>query len=390
MTMTTKKEIFEEHKEEYWKASKARKGEIISHIVGVTRMHEKSVVRRFGVLQKKDSTSSERRGRSLYYDKGVDAALRDVWEAANYPCGELLHPMIAEYVGILERDRHWHHGDVATGKLLAMGEHTTRRRVTGFVHVRGKSKGLSATKPSQLKQIIPIFKGPWKDLPPGSGQLDTVAHCGTTLLGDFSYTVSYIDAATYWIISRAQWNKGAEATKANLMVIKEHLPVTLTFVHPDTGSEFINWILKAWCDEMGIEMTRSEPGKKNDNMYVEERNGHVVRKYLGYTRFDNPDVVPVMNELYEVLGLYLNHFQTVRRTLKKERVGAKIKRTYEKVPKTPYQRMLEHPEVDDEVKEKLRAEHEKLNPLILKRKIDRLTNKIMKLQKSAATKPNED
>ena len=216
----------------------------------------------------------------------------------------------------------------------------------------------------------------------GHGQLDTVAHCGTTLLGDFVFSVNYTDAATYWVVLRAQWNKGSHATVVSMKEIQEKLPVPWLGAHPDTGSEFINWVGKGWFDAEHITLTRSEPGKKNDNMYVEERNGHVVRKYLGYTRFNCRDVVPLINEMYAALGLYLNHFQAVRRTLSKKRVGAQYVRTYEKLPKTPYGRMLEHTAVSEEVKERLRGEHETLNPLVLKRKIDTLTNKIMKVQKS--------
>ena len=119
-------------------------------------------------------------------------------------------------------------------------------------------------------------------------------------------------------------------------------------------------------------MSRSEPGKKNDNMYVEERNGHVVRKYLGYRRFDCPKTVPLMNDFYHVMDLYLNHFKAVRRQISKERVGSKYVRKYEKVAKTPYLRVLEHPAIDESVKEKLRSEHATLNPLLLKRDMDRL------------------
>lgn len=143
-------------------------------------------------------------------------------------------------------------------------------------------------------------------------------------------------------------------------------------MHPDTGSEFINWNVKSWCDTEGIEMTRSEPGKKNDNMYVEERNGHVVRKYLGYRRFDCPEVVPLMNDFWRVADLYQNHFKAVRRQTEKVRIGAKYVRKYEKVAKTPYQRMLDHPAVDEAIKEKLKAEHATLNPLVLKREMDRV------------------
>jgi hypothetical protein len=381
--MATKNNIFERYKDEYYGASKARKSEILDAVTEVTKIHRKAAIRKFRARQLRDPATQEGRGRRVYYTKDVDAALETVWSAAYEPCGELLHPMLVEYVVILKRDKMWKHGDEATGKLLTMKEHTVRRRVSGFAWGHRKNKGLSSTRPSLLKTIIPIFKGPWKDKPPGYGQIDTVAHCGSTLLGDFVYTVNYTDTATYWVIPRAQWNKGQEVTKESLETIKEKLPVPIHGLHPDTGSEFINWNLKHWCDAEKIDFTRSEPGKKNDNMYVEERNGHVVRKYMGYVRFDCPMVVPMMNELYGVLELYLNHFQAVRRTETKERVGAKYKRTYEKIPQTPYRRMLEHDAVSEAVKEILRSEHQKLNPLLLKQEIDRLIAKILTLQKVA-------
>lgn len=386
MNMAIKNNIFERYLSEYLGAGRARKSAILDHVVDVTQTHRKATIRKFGMLQLRDPAHIEQRGRIIYYTKDVDAALRTVWDAANEPCGELLHPMIPEYVAILKRDKQWHHDDIATEKLLQMRLHTVRRRVTGFEHIRTGRHGLSATKPSLLKTIIPIFKGPWKALPPGHGQLDTVAHCGNALLGDFAYTVNYTDAATYWIVPRAQWNKGQEATVTSMKTINERLPVTWLGAHPDTGSEFINWVAKRWCESEGIKLSRSEPGKKNDNMYVEERNGHVVRKYLGYARLDCPDVVPAMNELYDAFGLYLNHFQAVRRTLSKERIGAKYRRVYEKIAQTPYQRMLQNPIVPDGVKERLRKEHATLNPLQLKRRIDTLISRIMTIQRDYGNK----
>lgn len=389
MNMATKNDIFARYLKEYLKAPRARKSEILEHVVDVTRMHRKAAIRKFRMLQFRDWSWQEGRGRSVYYTKDVDAALETIWGAANEPCGELLHPMIHEYVFLLNRDKLWKHGNVATGKLLAMKEHTVRRRVFSFDRRRKKGRGFSGTRPSLLKSIIPIFSGPWKGLPPGYGQIDTVAHCGHSLTGDFLWSVNYTDAETYWVILRAQWNKGQETTQKNLALIKEMLPVPLLGIHPDTGSEFINWTLKEWCEKEKIKMTRSEPGKKNHNMYVEERNGHVVRKYLGYMRLDTPELVHAANTLYDVLALYLNHFQTVRRTLSKERVGAKYRRMYEKTPKTPYRRMMEHGAVTKETKEKLRAEHAKLNPLILKKQIDRLTTRILKLKNATAEPKSE-
>lgn len=383
MNMATKNNIFQERLTEWLKASgdKKKRGEIIRHICFTTKMHPKSVARRFKKEQLTPATNAKRRGRPVRYLPDTTAALKDVWEASNELCGELLHPMISEYISVLQRDSLWKHGDVATGTLRAMSMRTVRRRVETFLQVRGAGKGISATKPSALKHIIPIFKGPWKDKPPGNGQVDTVVHCGNSLLGDMAFTLTYVDAAVYWIVLRAQWNKGQEATVESLKKVKKMLPFLLLGLHPDTGSEFINWLAKQWCDTEGVELSRSEPGKKNDNMYVEERNGHVVRKYLGYLRLDCREVVPLMNQYYEVLGLFLNHFVPVRRTLTKERVGSKYKRTYEKVPMTAYQRVLAHPLTAEEIKDALRKEHEMLNPLLLKRQLDTIRGEIYQVQK---------
>ena len=234
--------------------------------------------------------------------------------------------------------------------------------------------------PSHLKSIIPVFFGDWSEKPPGHGQLDTVVHCGDSLLGDMAYTLNYTDVAPYWSIPREQWNKGQELTLENMKEVRSRLPWRWLEGHPNSGSEFINWLAKDWFDEAHILLSRSRPGKKNDNCYVEERNGHVIRKYLGYTRIDCKDVVVVMNELYDVLGPYLNHFVPSRRTKEKVRLGSKYKRTYEKA-QTAYQRALLHPAIREDVKTRLRKEHATLNPLLMKKEIDRLIAKIFAMQK---------
>jgi len=394
MTMETKRSIYKEHLAD-WLAAKGdreKRGEMIKSISRIAKIHPKSVGRSFHRVQMEQNDGTDKRGRSVYYTKDVDTALFDIWEAANRPCGELLHPMIHEYVKILRRDRMWKHGSEATEKLLEMSRITVCRRATGFREKHGISKGKTTTHASHIKHIIPIFKGPWDKLPPGEGQLDTVAHCGASVAGDYVFTVNYTDAATYWGVRRAQWNKGQEATLMSMKYIKKSLPFPWLMGHPDTGSEFINWVAKEWFEKEKIKLTRSEPGKKNDNMYVEERNGHVVRKYLGWQRLDCKKVVPIVNELYEVLDLYCNHFQAVRRTVEKVKVGSRYKRTFEKKAKTPYQRLIEHKDTSQKVKDAVRKEHESLNPLVLKRKIDVLLKRIYTMQKAydRGTEKNEN
>lgn len=381
MTMATKVEIFERYKKEYWGAEKSRKGEILDMVSDVTGIHRKAATRKFGRMQTRDPAHEDRRGRKVEYGPGVTSALKDVWEAGNRACGELLFPVIREYVSILTRDRMWSHDLETTEKLLRMSEGTVKRRVGLFLKARRTHHGMTSTSPSALKRIIPIFTGPWEGLPPGHGQVDTVVHRGSSLLGDMVYTVNYTDTATLAVLPRAQWNKGKEATLDNLKEIKKRLFFPLLGLHPDTGSEFVNWFAKDWCDREQIDFSRGRPGKKNDNMYVEERNGHVVRKTVGYIRLDRKEAVLALDEVYNILTPHLFHFVAVRRTDTKERVGSIYRRTYEKKPKTPYERTLAHPAVTEKVKEGLRHEHEKLNPLLMKKEIEKRVRNLYDVQK---------
>lgn len=379
MTMKTKTDIFSEYLGEYLKSDKKEKGKVLNHVCFVTKMRRKAAIRKFRTLQLRDPCKEERRGRSEYYGADVTVALQEIWQAGNEVCGELLFPLINEYIDILIRDRMWKHGDPATLKLRAMKLATVKRRVGNFLKARGRRSGVSATRPSHLKHIIPTFNGPWKELPPGNGQIDTVLH-NDTMLGDAVYTVNYTDSATCLCIPRAQWNKGREATLMSMKAIREKLPYPWLMAHPDTGSEFINYLVKDWFEENKIKFTRSRPGRKNDNMYVEERNGHVIRKMVGYINLTCREIVDPLNKYYDILIPYLLHFVAVRRMLGKEKDNSKYRRVYEKIPKTPYQRIMEHSGVSEENKKRLMLEHEKLNPLILKKEMEKRLKKVYDIQ----------
>ena len=385
MTMKTKTDIFKEYLEEYLKGNKNQKTLLLNHVCFVTKMHRKAAIRKFRALQLRDPGKLERRGRSEYYGPDVTVALKEVWEAGNEVCGELLFPVINEYIDILIRDKLWKHWDSSTSKLRAMKLGTVKRRVGNFLKARGKRSGISATRPSHLKHIIPIFSGPWKELPPGNGQIDTVLH-NDTMLGDAVYTLNYTDSATCLDIPRAQWNKGQEATLESIKEIKQRLPYPWLMAHPDTGGEFINYLAKDWFEKNDIKFTRSRPGRKNDNMYVEERNGHVIRKMVGYINLTCRETVGALNDYYDVMTPYLMHFVTVRRMIGKEKDNSKYKRIYEKIPKTPYQRILEHTAITEDVKEKLRQEHAKLNPLILKKEMEKRLKKVYDIQRRFGNK----
>jgi len=380
MNMAHKQGVFEEKAEEYWKAAKKRRGELLDAVCEVSGLSRKRAIKRFARLQRRRSFEEKRRGRPVMYTPDVIAALREVWEIGSEACGENLHPMIGEYIDIQVREKDWRHSDEATAKLQRMSLGSVKKYVGKFVRTRRNFGGKSTTQKSSIVSMVPIRMDGWDTAETGVTQVDTVAHCGAANAGDFDFTVNGTDVATMWGTRRAQWNKGQEVTKVSLENMRNDSPFPWTEAHPDTGSEFINNHVIRYSRDSGLRMTRSRPYHKNDNCFVEERNGHIVRAYVGYERFDVRETVDALNDLYDVLTPYLNHFIASRRIVSKERIGAKWKVTREKVAKTPYQRVLERNDVTDEVKDKLRAEHSTLNPKTMKAEIDRLTKRVHDIQ----------
>jgi len=316
------------------------------------------------------------------YGRDVTEALKELWELSGRVCGELLYPMIGEYVLQCKKYDRWKYDSEIDMQLNMISESTVKRRVREFYLKDDKSfrKGRSTTKPSSIKTIIPIREQSWFEATVGEGQIDTVVHCGDTLSGDMAYTLNYTDYKTYWIGLRAQMNKGQHATVESLLAIKENLPFPVVSVHPDTGGEFINWHMKAICDSLDISMTRSRPNHKNDNMCVEERNGHVVRKKIGYIRVDCFESVALLNQYYDCLCLLFNHFIAVRRTKEKMRVGARYKRVFEK-PGTPYMMVMKSADVSQDDKASLQKIHEALDIFSLKQEMEVLLREIHAIQK---------
>lgn len=381
MNMANKQGVFEEKLEAYLKGPKKRRGEILDAVVEVSGLTRKGAIKRFRAMQMRDPCPVEKRGRPRTYTPDVIAALKEVWEIGSESCGENLHSQVAAYIEIQIRERKWKHGDVATHKLRKMSVGSVKTYVGQFTRTRRNFGGKSTTQKSSVISMVPIRMDGWDKAETGVTQVDTVAHCGAANAGDFVFTTNGTDVATLWGSRRAQWNKGQEATKVSLEAMRVSSPFPWTEAHPDSGNEFINHHVLTYARETELRVTRSRPYHKNDNCFVEERNGHVVRAYVGYERFDVPATVDALNDLYDVLTPYLNHFIASRRIVSKERIGARWKVTREKVAKTPYQRVLERDDVSDDVKNKLRDEHATLNPATMKYEIDRLTKRVHDIQR---------
>lgn len=375
MTMYTKHQVLQDNLSRYLKASTSVKTTLLNEWAVLLCMHRKSIIRYLrGQQMKLRGTPSQRRGPKERYGPAVTAALHEVWELSSALCAERLHPIISEYVHILQRDGQWHHASDVTVLLMKMSIGTMKDRLR-TLRSSQRTHRHTTTQPSVIRSI-PIRHGPWVNPPPGYGEVDTVVHCGDALVGDMAYSVNYTDIATTWWEGDIQLNKGQYRTQQSIQGMQQRLPFTLCGLDPDSGSEFINLVLYQWCQTEQIELTRSRPYHKNDNAHIEQKNGAITRKFLGYARIDTEEQIVFAHQLVTgPLRLYVNFFQPSMQLQRKERVGARYRRIYD-VPKTPYQRVLAHPGVAKEVKTTLTELYQTLNPLLLKRQIDTLVRKI--------------
>lgn len=240
-------------------------------------------------------------------------------------------------------------------------------------------KGRSTTKPGTLlRKTIPVrMFSDWDEKVPGFFETDLVALCGETVKGDYVNALNLTDVASGWVGLKAIMGKAQSRVHPAVDRIRRRLPFPMLGLDPDNGTEFINWLLKRYCDEHEINFTRIRPYRKDDNCYVEQKNYTVVRRFLGYTRYDTEKQLQIIKEILKIVEDYVNFFQPVMRLKEKQRVGSIVKKKYD-TAKTPYQRLVLSSVLNDEQKQRLQNYYETLNPLAMKRQINRLTEKLNK------------
>lgn len=238
-------------------------------------------------------------------------------------------------------------------------------------------RGRSYTKPGTLlKTQIPIRTfADWNENIVGFFEIDLCGHDGGLAKGDFAWTLNFVEVKVQWTEQVAVFNKAQVHVFAGIKKIRERLPFPLLGYDSDSGSEFINHQLYRYSIQEKITFTRGRSGKKNDNAYVEEKNDSVVRRWVGYGRYNIQEQVDILNELYEILRLYTNFFLPVMKLKEKVRIGSREIKKHDK-PATPYVRVLRAKDVSKEVKNKLREQYKLLNLVLLKRQIDAILKRL--------------
>ena len=383
----------------YKRARKKEKRAILDEFIKLTeytRTYARRVLRQHGqrvtvderTVVVADARQRSPRARSRFYDDKVVAALIKIWRLMDYLCGKRLVAVLPEIVRKLEQHGELHCEAQTRKKLLRISAATIDRLLRPERR-KYELRGRSRTKPGTLlKHQIPIRTfADWDENRPGFVEVDLVAHEGGVAAGDYCQTLDMTDIATTWTELLAVRNKAQVWVFEALQKLRKNLPFPLLGLDSDNGGEFINAQLEHYCKEQKITFTRSRPYRKNDNCFVEQKNFSVVRRAVGYARYDTEEQLQLLNGLYSYLRLYTNFFMPSMKLKSKERNGSKVKKHYDEA-QTPYQRVLASRHVTKQNKQQLRAKYETLNPAALKRKIDtlerRLTRSVSRSQQMPA------
>jgi len=382
----------------YKRSGKGEKGEILKRLVEATgynrryaamllRNHGRKVEVGRGKFLVGDVRAKARRARSATYGPEVLDPLKQLWQVLDFISGKRLVPAIREVLPVLEG-----RGDISLApavreKLLRISPATADRLLKKEKR-RYALKRLGLTKPGTLlKRQIPIRTfSDWDEAKPGFAEVDLVCHEGGDPSGDFCCTMDLVDVATGWSEQVAVRNKAEVWVFEAIQEARQRLPFPLLGLDSDNGSEFINHHLKKYCDKEEITFTRSRPYRKNDTCHVEQKNWSIVRRFVGYSRYDTEKHLELLNTLYQLLRLYTNFFLPTMKLKEKVRDGAKVTRRYG-APVTPYRRVLASPEVAEEAKEALRQIHTSLSLVQLHREILEIQAELMReADKRAARK----
>jgi hypothetical protein len=375
MTLKARRELIKAIRDRYWRASRKQKTLILNEFVASTGYHRKyalALLRRHEGNKASASSPAAtgvRRRRRTYTQEVVDA-LVFIWRVCDCIGSKRLHPFLPEMVTVLEQHGELHLPAHTKQRLLAMSRATIDRLLKPGRRDRIRH-GRSTTKPGTLlKTSIPIRTwSDWDDAKPGFLEIDLVAHTVESTEGDYLATLNCVDVSTAWSECMIPRNRGEQAICAALAEIRTRLPMPLLGIDSDNGAEFINNQLKRYCDREHVTFTRSRPYKKNDQAHVEGKNWTVVRRFLGYGRYEGDLARIEINELYRDIRLYVNFFQPVMKLVSKTRIDGKVKKVYD-AAKTPYQRVLASDDVQQDKKDTLTELYPTLNPVALYEKIE--------------------
>lgn len=339
MSMRSRREVVDRLRGMYARARRKGRKKFLDQMCQLCGYERKYAIKVLGGKRPGPRGIPQGGARPLYAEE-ERRVVRQIWQWGDYPCGKRLAAMIPLWLQAYER-RHEVLASEVREKVRAISPASLDRLLA-----RDRAKVQThrgTTKPGRLlRSQIPVRCESWDTTRPGYLEADTVDHGGNSTAGSYMHSITYTDIYSGWIEQAAIWNKGAAGVVSRTRQIEAELPFVLLGFDSDNGSEFINHHL--WRHFIGrkepVEFTRSREYRKNDNAHVEEKNWTKVRQLLGYERYDRPELVELVHDLYRnEWRLLQNFFIPVMKLQEKRRDGAKVYKRYDDA-KTPAQRLL--------------------------------------------------
>ncbi|MEJ1090056.1 integrase [Microbacterium sp. Mu-80] len=385
--MASRREITKKFAREYSKAGKVEKGRLLDelvHATGWTRDHARRAIRAANA-RKGAARDQQRKPRPRKYSYDALVVLQEVWRLSGQPSGKYLAVVMDDTLERLVRFEELGKvlprvSDAVLDELRSMSAATIDRYLKPHKDA-AYPVAVSGTKPAHiLRSSIPTRTS--MDAPitvPGFLELDTVAHCGHSLKGEFLRTLTATDPVAGWTMLRTIRNNAYVHVHGALEWMLKQAPVPVAGMDFDNGSEFMNWGVIAWCDKREIPVTRGRPYKHNDNAHVEQRNGDWVRKHAFRYRYKTEAEMALLNELWDLVMARKNHLlPCVKAVDWTHTASGRKKRVYDK-PRTPYQRLLDAGVLNAKTATHLAREHERLNPARITRRINQIQQQLIDL-----------
>jgi len=368
MVKSARREYLEAIRRRYRKARKKDKKPILDEFCTNCGYHRKYAIRLLGLPPR--PRVNHPGAKPIYDSEALLLALKRIWFATDQMCSKKLKAAILLWLPHYEQEYGALPESVKT-QLLAISARSIDRLLKP-VRAQSARRRLCGTKPGTLlKNQISIRTEHWDITRPGFVEADTVAHCGNTLAGDFVWSLTLTDILSGWTENRATWNKGALGVMTQIQDIEAQLPFPILGFDCDNGSEFLNHYLHRYLANRPspAQFTRSRPYHKNDSAHVEQKNWTHVRQLFGYDRFDKPQLVDLMNNLYHnEWRIFQNFFCPTLKLKEKQRINSKYIKKYHP-PATPCQRLLESDHVSIETKDQLITTFLNTNPFDLRKTI---------------------
>lgn len=383
--MASKKQYLQTLLERYLKVRKRQKGSILDEFCRNTGQNRKYVIRKLGGLASTEPRPP--RKRAPRYGPETARALEKLWKIFDYPCGQRLRPLIRTELDRLRRLKEIEVSAPTAAKLRSVSPATIDRllkpkKEAWKLHLKSGAKG-----PGLIAKKIPLRMGSDGPLRVGDVDMDLVLHCGSSTAGEYGHSLSTLDLGSAWWEAEVVMGRAQKRIFSSLKEIEARSPFDWKSIHSDNDNAFINGQLYDYTQERRLGFTRSRPYHKNDNPHIEQKNFTHVRKPLGYLRYDTPEELALIQDLYRnELRLYKNFFQPVMMLSRKVRIAGRPKRTYGPA-KTPYHRLVESGQLSSEKARELKELYQSLNPAELKRQIDRKLARLYELYRKKEKRP---